>query len=510
MFKADGTPIKNPKRYVASIEKNGYTDPLFDDDGNEIDDPVEFLATMSGGAKANTGEKRKKQSPKANGGDSSSALMFKEDGTQIKNPEKYVASIQKNGYNYPLFTAEGDEIRDPVKFMATRSRDEGPSRKRARVDDAGGGVVVALPPSESLYKADGSMIKNPAGYVAAIERNGYTNPLFTAEGKEINNPTAYLAAAIKRVEPSGGSRTGKVTADVAPPGLYKADGTPIHSPVAYVASIERNGYHDPLYTAEGIEIRNPVAYVAKLESRQGDALVSSSRPKPPSSRPPSSSVSSQVALFKEDGTPIKNPAAYVASVERNGYAYPLFTADGEEIRNPVKYLESKMQSSTAVVPRVPKAAGSALKRLAVPKKRVAPARDSRMRSAPKRTPALAREGSAAERPEGLYKADGSRIKNPSAYVANFEIHGQSQTLFNARGQVVKNPAAYVARMLENEGIRKKTSIAPQRAGGKITYYSRPAKTSSLGQRLKSALTSGMRARAARSQRKRQAQGEEPL
>jgi len=39
---------------------------------------------------------------------------------------------------------------------------------------------------------------NPAGYIAGIERNGYTQPLYTAKGDEIKNPVAYLAAAEKR------------------------------------------------------------------------------------------------------------------------------------------------------------------------------------------------------------------------------------------------------------------------------------------------------------------------
>lgn len=125
---------------------------------------------------------------------------------------------------------------------------------------------------------------------------------------------------------------------------------------------------------------------------------------------------------------------------------------------------------------------------AQPKKRVAPAR-----AQPKKRAAPAGPGNGTGRPEGLYKADGSRIKSPSAYVANFEKQGQTQTLFNARGQVVNNPAAYVARMMENEG---NGPSKPRRAAGKVSYYGQPGRLAQgmFAQRQKTALTKRMRAR----------------
>jgi len=505
MFKADGSAIKNPRGYVASIEKNGYNYPLFTADGEEIDDPVAFLGAMGlqdDGAKGGRANGKRKQKGGASRGRAAEsdhggeAIMFKEDGSPINNPEGYVASIQKNGYNHPLFTLQGDEIRDPVKFLASkmggsdRMHEDEPPRKRSRVDGKGGGGkgrgggLAALPAEEGLFKADGTMIKNPVGYVAAIERNGYTNPLFTSQGKEIRDPVKYLAAAEKRTSPSSGSGALADRSSGAP-GLFKADGTEIHNPAAYVASIEKNGYTSLLYTADGNEIRNPVAYLRK--NMDGHTQVEA---------PTQSSNREKVAMFKSDGSQIKKPEAYVASIERNGYTQPLFTADGQEIRNPAKYLEIGLGMSSSAVAtrpapsRTPRT-GKATRRSVQPisRKRVAPNRERNQQ----------------ERSEGLYKEDGSQIKNPSRYVANFEVNGQSHPLFNARGQVVQNPAAYVAKMMENAqgqptqkrgfAQRNRAALVPQSNAGKSSYYGKPG-SGTLAQRLKTALTSGMRGRAA--------------
>merc|ERR1740138_1155872 len=109
MFKDDGSEIGNPRAYVASIEKNGYTRPLFTADGAEIKNPKAFLAKLDlprDSEKASPrGVSRKAEAPTPTDG----AIMFKADGTPIKNPERYVASIEKNGYTDPLFTARGTE-----------------------------------------------------------------------------------------------------------------------------------------------------------------------------------------------------------------------------------------------------------------------------------------------------------------------------------------------------------------------------------------------------------------
>ena len=46
LFKADGTAIRNPAAFVAGIEKNGYTDKIFDANGQVIRDPVKYVASM--------------------------------------------------------------------------------------------------------------------------------------------------------------------------------------------------------------------------------------------------------------------------------------------------------------------------------------------------------------------------------------------------------------------------------------------------------------------------------
>lgn len=506
MFKEDGSEIRNPRRVVDAIKANGYTEPLFTKDGDKIKDPLAFMKKLDlpGDAeKAKPGQGiRRKQTDSPRGGE---AIMFKADGTPINNPERYVASLQKNGYSDPLFTARGTEIRDPASFLAaqnggSRARDEAPPAKRARTagpgagkgsgkSRSGGAGAPALPDFEGLYKADGSLIKNPVGYVAAIERNGYTQPVFTAQGQEIRNPSGYIARAGLTAGSAKGQGKWVKIEDKAPAqpdyasgqSMYKADGTRIAKPSAYVASIEKNGYNEPLYTADGQEIRNPAAYVSKMQN-QG----------PVPNAPKKQAGAADVQMFKANGQQIKKPEAYVASIEKNGYTDPLFTADGEEIRNPVQYLENGRRGAGAAPAKQVQKQGAPRKQRMVPRKTV-------------KAPRGARPNGAEERQEGLYKEDGSRIKNPAAYVANFEQRGQSQTLLNARGQVVKNPAAYVARMMENEGQqpagkgRRPAGMAAKGTGGKISYYGKPG-SGTLADRLKTALSSGMRARSAQTRR----------
>merc|ERR1712137_554762 len=115
-----------PEAYVASIQKNGYTNPLFTERGEEIRDPVKYVLGTSSTSQTN------KKSKGLSGGFASRVAknkgtrtkgatpkkMFKADGTPIKNPKAYVDKIKTNGYTEPLFTEGGDEIRDPVSFLA--------------------------------------------------------------------------------------------------------------------------------------------------------------------------------------------------------------------------------------------------------------------------------------------------------------------------------------------------------------------------------------------------------
>merc|ERR1711976_319929 len=111
MGKADGTPIRKPKEYIAGIEKNGYSEPLFDALGKEIRDPVAYF--NKAGSKDKTAAPQRKQE----GSNQSSIKLYKEGGILIRNPHKYVEGIKKNGYTETIFTADGKEIKDPVAFL---------------------------------------------------------------------------------------------------------------------------------------------------------------------------------------------------------------------------------------------------------------------------------------------------------------------------------------------------------------------------------------------------------
>merc|ERR1719183_183058 len=105
LYMENGTPIKNPMAYVARIEENGYTKPLFNDRGEEIRDPVAYV--MKGM------DKRGRGSSAATG----TLNLFMENGTPIKNPAAYIAKIEQNGYSKPLFNEKGQEIKDPVAYL---------------------------------------------------------------------------------------------------------------------------------------------------------------------------------------------------------------------------------------------------------------------------------------------------------------------------------------------------------------------------------------------------------
>jgi len=91
--------------------------------------------------------------------------------------------------------------------------------------------------------------------------------------------------------------------------------------------------------------------------------------------------------------------------------------------------------------------------------------------------AVRREAAPIEKEKGLFKANGAKIKNPSAYVANFDSQGHREPLFNAHGEEIKNPVAYVAKMMQNESRQTKKVLVPQTRGKKVTYYSKLGKGS---------------------------------
>merc|ERR1712064_266363 len=90
-----------------------------------------------------------------------------------------------------------------------------------------------------------------------------------------------------------------------------------------------------------------------------------------------------------------------------------------------------------------------------------------------------------------YKANGTRIKNPSAFVAKFEAD-RDGPVFNSRMQEIKNPVAYVAKMLQNEKKKgARLGMVPTSTDGKLSYYGK-SPGMSLAQRLKSTLASSLR------------------
>lgn len=198
----------------------------------------------------------------------SDGILFKEDGTAIRNTSAYVAGIKKNGYTEKLFTADGDEIRDPVSYVEKKGVSVPDGPRNAKRQKTGG-----------IFKADGTAIKNPVAYVAGISKNGYNEPLFDAAGQKIKNPVNYVAAMDNNG--SGYAAASKMMMPMpmpfmfgpkmAMPGisgglekpLFTSKGMPIRNPEAYIEGIKKKGHNEPVFDAQGSIIKNPIAYVEK-------------------------------------------------------------------------------------------------------------------------------------------------------------------------------------------------------------------------------------------------------
>merc|ERR1712039_124619 len=193
--------------------------------------------------------------------------MGKADGTAIRNSGAYVAGIKNNGYTEPLFTADGEKIRDPVSYL---------EEKGLSVSD--GSRHVKRQKTGRIFKADGTAIKNPVAYVAGIEEKGYHEPLFDAAGQKIKNPARYVAAMVNNGSGYGAASKMMVPMPMpwsgqrmAMPGisgglktpLFTANGTPIRKPEAYIEGIKKKGHNEPVFDAQGSLIKNPIAYVEK-------------------------------------------------------------------------------------------------------------------------------------------------------------------------------------------------------------------------------------------------------
>lgn len=369
LYKADGTEVRDPVRYVEGMQKSGgYKGGLFDSKGAEIRDPVAYVAKMGGGPapieKVNyfepqqrlagpvgSGERGRSYSSEV-GARSGPPSLFKEDGTVVKNPARYVEAMEKSGgYDGGLFDARGNEIRDPIAWLAKANGSTASPRNAptTRNTPATRGPPAGAKPG-SLFKEDGTEVRDPIRYVEAMEKSGgYNGGLFDSRGREIRDPVAYVskmdgAESVASTSYAPAKRSGA---------LYKKDGTEVKNPVRYIEAMEKTGgYNGGLFDSRGNEIRDPLAYVAKMEGSGGSAgLGRSSSRGGGSLRGSANSERGETekkpgSLYKEDGTEVKNPARYVAAMEKSGgYRGGLFNHEGEEIDDPIEYLEDLLGPS---------------------------------------------------------------------------------------------------------------------------------------------------------------------
>lgn len=322
------------------------------------------------------------------------ASMYMADGTPIKNPAAYVAKIAQNGYTKKLFTAAGQEIRNPVAFLQKNMGGVGGNNDKNRKmqgkttgvkqnnlkQKAGAGNGVQ---SKKMYKPDGSVIQNVQAVLAAIERNGYTQPLYTAKGTLIQNPVAFVGnnsnGASAAIVGSNGRSSSKQ--------MFKEDGTPIYDTAKVLAAIERKGYTQALYTAAGTLINNPVAFVGSGGENGG--------------KPDSSSKS----MYKADGSLIVNPAQVLKAIAAKGYTQILYTAAGTPIHNPLAFAKQsgmRHQGSVAL---------GKMGRALAGKKKLATSAVGKKTTGRSQAQKFKPGGSLIVKPNKVLKADGQKIKN---------------------------------------------------------------------------------------------------
>jgi hypothetical protein len=266
---------------------------------------------------------------------------------------------RSGGYNGGLFTESGQEIRDPVAFVAKMQPQEPRGRSFFTVSHLAQAMTSAMAGGPQLYKADGTLVRDPVKYVEAMQKTGgYKGGLMTALGEEVRDPVAYVqkmeGRSVAAFAPPIGAAPARSNAPVtklaaparssalvtklaqsralAPPSnvqqsgkqIFKEDGTAVRDPVRYVEAMQRSGgYKGGLMNEKGEEIKDPLAYLG-IQSQGGlVALVANDRK----------------ALFKADGTKVKNPVAYVQAFEKTGgYKGGLYNHKREEIRDPVAYI----------------------------------------------------------------------------------------------------------------------------------------------------------------------------
>jgi len=165
--------------------------------------------------------------------------------------------------------------------------------------------------------------------------------------------------------------------------MYRADGTPVNDPVAFASKI--SNYSGGLFNSRGDEIWNPQAFAAGVKRNH---------------------ETKHPAMYRVDGTPVRNLQAFLQNLR--GYSGGLYNSENEEIWDPHAFV--------AGVER--------------------------------------RRGDTEKGGKGwgnggysMYQADGTPVKNPTAYVENIENY--TGGLYNNRGQEIRDPKAFAA------GIEKK-------------------------------------------------------
>lgn len=164
------------------------------------------------------------------------------DGKQPKLTAHLLARHEKHNRN--LFTENGEEVRDPIKYMAAMRRKVGSSR--LRLFDATGTEVqdplayisahgVAEPDADiALFKADGTEIRDPATYVTEIGGGSGRNRerLYNSKGERIRNPAAYVASlggGSSQIDASSKISSMRGSSTAGP--LFDRTGRPIASPL---------------------------------------------------------------------------------------------------------------------------------------------------------------------------------------------------------------------------------------------------------------------------------------
>lgn len=162
---------------------------------------------------------------------------------QPKLTAHLLARHEKHSRN--LFTENGEEVRDPIKYMAAMRRKAGGSK--IRLFDVTGVEVqdplayisahgAAEPDADiTLFKSDGTEIRDPATYATEIGGSGRSRErLYNSKGERIRNPVAYIASlggGSSQIDASSkiSSMRGSSTA-----GTFDRSGRPIASPLQHI------------------------------------------------------------------------------------------------------------------------------------------------------------------------------------------------------------------------------------------------------------------------------------